>query len=595
MSIPNIPAMQLTPLQQPLNPARPAREAMAMHALYRSGHPEDYSNIQAAFSPPGDISTIAPHGCCKGKTVGIIGGGLAGMAAAFELRKAGFDITVFEASPERIGGRIYTYYFDNEKRLYGELGAMRIPISHETVWHYIDLFKLDTRPFIQSNPKAFIYLHGRRVLNDPYGYNVKRMIYPTYNLESWEYNYSWQQLGFYGLEKPVLEAPPQVRREILEVLPAYAPQTLYWDALNTRQSMERQKLSQGAINMLSSLFPIGGKFLYNNYIDFVQEYFPANFIYMYEISGGMVKLPDSFHKSFISPFPGKYYSSFSSELLGRVNWKNGCAVNGIYQSQYGGPVTLAYTINSMSKISHSQFDYVICAIPFSVLRVLDIHPLFTSQKMQAIKEVTYSPAQKTIFRCSRRFWEEQGIYGGGSYTDLPTTTIWYPSSSITGTSLAASTGIPDTSGMTAASENPGRNDTNMEYNKLDTTNEGVITASYSFNMDAVRLGNLPDKTIADKIMSDIEGVHGLPQEWLNSVITDSKTQLWDRDPLYRGTFCYFTPQQKKLFSWTMEQPEYGNRIFFAGEHVSAVHRWQQGALKSGMATANALAAAARQA
>ncbi len=575
MPFSNMPESATQAMHQPLNPNAGQRQAMELNALVRNGHPEDFVNITSILAPPPDISNILRPGSCLGRKIGIIGGGLAGMAAAFELRKAGFDITIFEADPERIGGRIYTYYFDPEKRLYGEFGAMRLPVGHEAVWHYIDLFSLNTRPFIQTNPAAFIYLQKIRVRNDPDGENVRKYIYPTYAMTPWETAQSWQQLGFYGIEAPVLQVPPNVRREILEVLPAYSPQTIYWDGLDTRQTMERQRLSQGAVNLLSNLFPIGGRFLYNNYLDFVQEYFPANFTYMYEINGGMVKLPEAFHHSFISRNPEKYYPQIPENLLGKVLWKNGCAVSGIYLNTGTSGVTLAYSENGGARQAFGQFDYVICTIPFSVLRMLDIHPLFSSFKMQAIREVTYSPAQKTLFRCCRRFWEEQGIYGGGSYTDLPANTIWYPNADIEGNSYAD------------ANKYAADGKSNLQAGGSRT--EGVLLTSYNFNLDAVRVGNLPDTERFRKLKEDVEEVHGLNPGWLDSVVTQYKTQFWDRDPFFRGSFCYFTPQQKKLFSWTMIQPEYGGRVFFAGEHTSALHRWMQGALKSGMTSANAVA------
>lgn len=515
------------------------------------------------------------------------------MAAAFELRKAGFDITILEANPGRLGGRIYTYYFDPEKRLYGELGAMRLPVAHEAVWHYIDLFSLPTRPFIQTNPEAFIYLQGIRVRNDPGGENVKRYIYPTYPLYPWERGLSWQELGFCGLEGPVLQASPQSRREILEVLPYYSQQLQYLDGLSTRQAMERQGLSQGAVNMLSSLFPIGGRFLSNNYTDFVQEYFPANFLYMYEISGGMVKLPEAFFRSFTGGEPGKYYPRLPSGVLGNVIWKGGHSVKGIYMDTTSGKVVLACETQGSKNVSLTQFDYVVCTIPYSVLRVLEIQPQFTTAKMQAIREVTYSPAHKSIFRCRRRFWEEQGIYGGGSYTDLPANTVWYPSSDIGGNSYAAGPGqVPGFTGPSGSSQggilrNPA-DSPELASPAHKPQSEGVLLA-YSFNLDAVRLGNLTNEERLRKLERDVEKVHGLIPGWMDSVVTDFKTQYWDRDPYYRGTFSYFTPQQKSLFSWTMLQPEYGNRVFFAGEHTSATHRWMQGALKSGMLAANAVA------
>lgn len=66
-------------------------------------------------------------------TVGIIGGGFAGLYAGLILQSLGIDCEIFEAS-ERVGGRIDTWYstdYDvndkNKAGLYGEVGGMRIP------------------------------------------------------------------------------------------------------------------------------------------------------------------------------------------------------------------------------------------------------------------------------------------------------------------------------------------------------------------------------------------------------------------------------------------------------------------------------------
>ena len=551
---------------QPNNPTNKERFNMAYYALHRACHTEDFYPLLSSFSPPKDVTSLVNPGRFKGKRVGIIGGGLSGMSAAFELRKLGFDITILEASEERIGGRVYTHYFDKDKKYYGELGAMRIPVNHETVWHYINLFNLKTRPFYQTDPNAFIYLHQTRVRNDPFGKNVMKDIYPTYELTPWERRTPWQELGYYGIEAPILKAPPSVRAEIIQVKATYSSELLFWDSLSTRQMFEHRKLSQGAINLLSNLFPIGGEFLYNGYVDFVQEYFPVNFWFMYEINGGLVNLPKAFHKSFTTLTPEEYYPDIPTKLLGNITWKAGNTVKGIYH-RGNNVVTLSYKSNNLQDIQHEDFDYVVCAIPFSILRTMDIKPMFSSIKMQAIKEVNYGNAQKTILNCNKRFWEVQGIYGGGTYTDLPITTIWYPS-------------------------HPPKEGPNVDNNNTNSVGAGVLLASYNFNLDAVRLGNMKEEERFQKINQNVEEVHGLPKGALDSIVKGSKTQVWNVDPLFRGAFCYFTPQQKKLFSWAMTLPEYNSRVFFAGEHVSALHRWMQGALKSGMDAANAIAVSA---
>ena len=87
-------------------------------------------------------------------------------------------------------------------------------------------------------------------------------------------------------------------------------------------------------------------------------------------------------------------------------------------------------MKSLQKFLRKSFDFVICAIPFSSLRNVDVYPMFSNEKMQSIKEVNYTSAQKTIFMCNERFWEKgddkEKIVGGGSSTDLPIQTIWYP-------------------------------------------------------------------------------------------------------------------------------------------------------------------------
>ncbi|MCX7921498.1 MAG: FAD-dependent oxidoreductase [Clostridia bacterium] len=581
--------MYTEPPPQPNNPTDRIRHELTLYALAQNGRTEDFEYILKELSPPPQITQLAAPGQFKGVKVGVIGGGLAGLSAAFELRKLGFDITIFEALEDRIGGRVYTQYFNEDKTLYGEFGPMRIPVSHETAWHYINLFKLNTRPFIQVNRNAFIYLQGIRVRNDPEGYNVMKYIYPTLDLNPWERNTPWQQLVYYGLNSALLTASPQVRSEILQVKPMYDPQTLYWDATNIRQLLESLKLSEAAIKLISDLAPLAGAHLYNSYIDYVQENYPVDLSFLYEIIGGFVNLPLAFYYSLLNPAP-KEYHGISPQQLGSVTWRGGCNVTGIYKQEKVGAVTLAYTNRNTSSQLYEPFDYVVCTIPFSTLRTVDIHPLFSNRKMQAIKEVTYVPAQKSLFLFKQRFWEMGGpceqIIGGGSYTDRPITTVWYPSDH--------QKYIVPTKKNYPNFYQPSPYCNQGYANPVIAQDPGVLVASYNFNLDAIRLGNMEEEMRFEEINRELEEVHGLPSGYLNSITLAAKTVQWNREPWFRGAFCFFTPEQKRLFSCVMAAPEYNCKVFFAGEHISATHRWMQGALKSGMEAANALAMACQK-
>ena len=195
------------PLNQIPNPTNEQRHELLRDTLTGVGRAEDYNNILHLLSPPPDITEYVAPGELKGVTIGIIGGGLAGMAAAYELRKVGADITVFEASNDRIGGRVYTYYFDSDKRYYGEFGAMRIPISHETTWHYINLLKLDTLSMASPIRNNFLYVHNTRLRVTE---SITDMLYPKYNLEPWERNTPWPELSNYAFTYILDQLPPLI-------------------------------------------------------------------------------------------------------------------------------------------------------------------------------------------------------------------------------------------------------------------------------------------------------------------------------------------------------------------------------------------------
>lgn len=544
------------------NPTDSQRHSILMNALKRAGRLEDYENIIKILSPLPDITNYGSPGEYKKVKVGIIGGGLAGLSSAFELRKLGFDITLFEASDDRIGGRVYTCYFDKDKGLYGEFGAMRIPVSHEITWHYINLFKLNTNLFIQSSPNSFVYVRKTRTKNIPS--EIMNKIYPQFRLTPAEKNTQWPELFNQISRNILLSLPPEIRAEIIRVQQQYSPQYLYYANRSIRRILELAGLSEGAIALITNVMPIIGAFPYHSYGEIMHDDYTVDFISPFQIDGGTVNLPLSFYKSLISNNP-KEYGYINQDALGKIDFRGGCWVNGIFKSDSNGKIILRTGSKNTRQHSYESFDYVICAIPFSVLRVVDINPVFSNEKMQAIKEIDYVDAQKTLFLCSQRFWEKgdesQKIVGGASYTDLPIESIVYPSQHGDG------------------------------FNNPSAP--GVLVASYNLGQDAVRIGSIEEPLRFEVIKREVEEVQGLPRGYLDNIVQGHKTVNWNNEPWAKGAFDIFYPGQKKVFLYEMLRPEYGGRIFFAGEHTSRKHAWMQGALYSGMLAANMLVSHAK--
>ncbi|HVI37641.1 MAG TPA: FAD-dependent oxidoreductase, partial [Gaiellales bacterium] len=80
-----------------------------------------------------------------GEEVAVIGAGISGLVAAYELMKLGIRPVVYEAS--QMGGRLRSQPFEGADGVVAELGGMRFPVSSTTFYHYVDKLGLQTRPF----------------------------------------------------------------------------------------------------------------------------------------------------------------------------------------------------------------------------------------------------------------------------------------------------------------------------------------------------------------------------------------------------------------------------------------------------------------
>jgi monoamine oxidase len=111
---------------------------------------------------PAGLGSLPPG--TAGTEVAVVGGGMAGITAAYELMRLGLRPVLYEA--EQLGGRMRSVPFPEDPERVAEMGAMRFPLSARSLFHYIDLLGLRTFPFpnplAPSTPSTVIDLNGRR-------------------------------------------------------------------------------------------------------------------------------------------------------------------------------------------------------------------------------------------------------------------------------------------------------------------------------------------------------------------------------------------------------------------------------------------------
>jgi monoamine oxidase len=328
------------------------------------------------------------------RRVVVIGGGMAGLAAAFELDRAGHDVAVLEAQ-NRVGGRIYTCR-DFAPGLYAEFGAMRIPRAHDLTLAYCDLFGLELQPFMMGNPRGLVFIGGERMTMAEAQAHPERL---PFELSDQERGRTADDLWAEAIAdiRSLLEAEGDVAWE--SIVARYDQYSLY-------EFLKLRGLSDAAIEYYAVMNFVEAD-MNNAVVEVLREDLGGAYEDMQQIVGGMDLLPNAFYQA----------------IPDRVRF--GAEVHAIEQDQ--DSVTVHYKTESGRYALTA--DFAVCAIPFPVLRTVETPRPFSREKQRAIRQLNYHASSKVLFQVRNRFWEEEeeeGILGGATVTDLPIRRINYP-------------------------------------------------------------------------------------------------------------------------------------------------------------------------
>ncbi|HEX8484009.1 flavin monoamine oxidase family protein [Sphingomonas sp.] len=355
-----------------------------------------------------DMSGLVPT-LGKGKHVVVLGAGIAGLTAAYELEQAGFLVTLLEART-RVGGRAWTVRDGDKIEMTGEdtqtarfsdgiyfnAGPARIPSFHQGLLGYAKKFGVPLEVEVNSSRSAYVMaddgskIRMRTAINDMRG-KIAELLAKAISQGSLD-----QQLSVADREK------------LMPFLKAYGD----LEEGNVFKGTERSGFGTapgaGAIFASPSTAMPLDQLLANQRLPMTvfedNLYMQAT---MFEPVGGMDRIHAGMDAALRRP-----------ALLG-------AEVQRIRQKSNG--VEIVYRDTASDAVETVQGDYLICTIPFPVLAKIDTN--FSASLKRTIASVVYDYSNKVAFE-SPRFWEKEQIYGGISFVGGPTALVWYPSAGL---------------------------------------------------------------------------------------------------------------------------------------------------------------------
>jgi len=354
-------------------------------------------------TPAGAENFSLPHESGGGRSVVILGAGIAGLVSAYELRRAGYKVTVLEAR-DRIGGRVWTLRRGDrivqmgradqqaafDPGLYMNAGASRIPSSHRVILGYARQFGVGLQTFVNSNLNAGWDFGGkvqpgRRMIEDMRGHLAELLA---------------KAIDVRALDQQV---PKDELATVRQFLAPYA--SVGQDGRYTPDGRSGYAVDGGGYNQAPvPLPPLGWKELAPSRavaLPYLFEHIYDMQATMLQPVGGMDRIAHAIHEQVKSLVRLRMPVAAIRRIGERVRIEH-------------GPGTQA-----------TEADYCVCTIPAKVLERIPND--FSAAKKAALKGVNYLPSVRVGFEAPR-FWEsDDNIFGGLAWTDRANENVIYPS------------------------------------------------------------------------------------------------------------------------------------------------------------------------
>jgi monoamine oxidase len=458
-------------------------------------------------------------GSAHGTKVVVLGAGVAGLSAAYELGKAGYHVTVLEAR-DRVGGRNWTIRrgtaldmtdgsrqvceFDPD--LYWNAGAARLPSHHQAVLGYCRELDVALEVEVNTSRGALLLnpaanggrpIEMRQAVNDARG-EISELLAKAIDRGALD-----QELTAHDKDR------------MLAFLRQYgdlSPDLLYRGS--TRAGYGTLPGPADQVGVKRDPMPFGVLLDADMWTAMLFEESFSQQATMFQPVGGMDRIA----------------AALARKLRPAV--RLGSEVTALRRGRSG--VSISFTEKRTGRRNAVDAAYCIVTIPLKVLAGIesDLSPAYRAD----IRNVAYGNAIKIAWQ-SRRFWEADGqIYGGISWVKGPTTLVWYPSDRF-------------------------------------FSPKGVLLGAYATREDADALAKRPLREQIETSRAAIEGLH----PGRGGELEKPMAIAWSNVPYSLGIAARYDAGQHGEYA-LLSEPD--GPFYFAGEHLSHVGAWQEGAILS---------------
>ncbi|HTU65636.1 MAG TPA: flavin monoamine oxidase family protein [Steroidobacteraceae bacterium] len=454
----------------------------------------------------------------KPRKVLILGAGISGLTAAYELNKAGYEVQVLEAS-FRAGGRNMTVRngdridetgyqqvcnFDKDPDLYFNCGPARIPGHHQNLLNYCKELDVELEPFINDNRNAWVQddamfggkpIRAREYMSDSRGFVAELM------------SKSMKPEQFAA---PLTAEDYERLREYMKYLGTLDPSFKYAGTSNAGLA----KHDYTNPDVLKT--PLDGRELLKSKFMAIMNFGETDdqAAMMMEPVGGMDRVPAGFMRKI----------GHLVQLESQV------------QKIQVLPKGVEVTYRRNGEYTKVKADYVINCIPMHLLAGIEHN--FAKEHAAGFLAVPRGKLFKIGLQMKQRFWEDEGIYGGISWTTQDIQQIWYPAHGI--------------------------------HRK-----KGVVLAAYTFDPNAgEKFARLAP---ADRIKLAIEQGSKIHPKYGDYVET-GVTVAWHQMNHMLGCAAQWDEELWKKWFTKLQAPQGAH--YLVGDQVSYHPGWQEGAMAS---------------